>query len=204
MIGETEQSLLLLKRVEQLEHQHKRINQLAVALLLLGSAAFTMGQARPAAPRAIDVSKITFLSSSGKAIATLGANSSDTGLEVRDPEGVIRLSINGLTGFTPGGFTNLSLADGKGNGALTLLADLDESSINFVQTNTSGSGRAAIPLQLRLEKGSPSIDVDDNGFETVIGASNLVTPATGESHQTSAASIVMFKDKRVIWRAPLQ
>jgi hypothetical protein len=44
---------------------------------------------------------------------------------------------------------------------------------------------------------------DDRGFQTTIGSTDLVTPYTGESHKTSAASLVMFdKEKNVIWRAP--
>lgn len=44
---------------------------------------------------------------------------------------------------------------------------------------------------------------DSNGFSSVIGMTRLLTPGTGESHKTSAASLVMFdKDGKIIWRAP--
>ncbi len=44
---------------------------------------------------------------------------------------------------------------------------------------------------------------DREGFKTTIGTTDLVTPSTGETHKTSAASVVMFdKDKNVIWKAP--
>ena len=44
---------------------------------------------------------------------------------------------------------------------------------------------------------------DSNGFSSVIGMTPLVTPTTGETHKTSAASLVMFdKDGNAIWRAP--
>ena len=44
---------------------------------------------------------------------------------------------------------------------------------------------------------------DSNGFRSVIGMTPLVTPTTGETHKTSAASLVMFdKDGNGIWRAP--
>jgi hypothetical protein len=53
---------------------------------------------------------------------------------------------------------------------------------------------------------SPAIQVQDaKGFAMDLGSAPLVTAATGETHQTSAASIVMFgSDKRhhVIWQAP--
>jgi hypothetical protein len=44
---------------------------------------------------------------------------------------------------------------------------------------------------------------DSKGFQTIIGSADLVTPPTGETRQTSAASIRMFNDKGdVIWAAP--
>lgn len=44
---------------------------------------------------------------------------------------------------------------------------------------------------------------DSKGFSSVIGITPLVTPTTGETHKTSAASFVMFdKDGNGIWRAP--
>jgi hypothetical protein len=52
----------------------------------------------------------------------------------------------------------------------------------------------------------PSIEIQDSkGFATDLGAANLATQRTGETSQTSAASIVMFgndKGNHVIWRAP--
>jgi hypothetical protein len=44
---------------------------------------------------------------------------------------------------------------------------------------------------------------DDQGFAATLGVKDLVTPRTGETHKTSAASLVMFdKAKNVIWKAP--
>ena len=44
---------------------------------------------------------------------------------------------------------------------------------------------------------------DREGFQTTIGTTDLVTPRTGETHKTSAASLVLFdKDKKVLWKAP--
>lgn len=44
---------------------------------------------------------------------------------------------------------------------------------------------------------------DESGFSATVGRTDLVTPRTGETHKTSAASLVLFdKDKNVIWRAP--
>ena len=44
---------------------------------------------------------------------------------------------------------------------------------------------------------------DEEGFQTIIGTTDLVTPRTGETHKTSAASVVLSdKDKKVLWKAP--
>ncbi len=45
---------------------------------------------------------------------------------------------------------------------------------------------------------------DDDGYEAALGVEkNLVTPRTGETHKTSAASLLLFdRDKNVIWKAP--
>ena len=44
---------------------------------------------------------------------------------------------------------------------------------------------------------------DKEGFGTHIGRTDLATPRTGETHKTSAASLVLFgKDGKVLWSAP--
>lgn len=50
----------------------------------------------------------------------------------------------------------------------------------------------------------PAVDLTDaQGFSTNIGVTDLLTPTTGETHKTSAASVILFgKDKKVLWSAP--
>lgn len=57
---------------------------------------------------------------------------------------------------------------------------------------------------LHVSKDELGLIVEDKeGFSAVVGNADLVTPRTGETHQTSAASVVLFdKDKKVIWSAP--
>ncbi|MBI4463787.1 MAG: hypothetical protein HY647_03685 [Acidobacteria bacterium] len=59
-------------------------------------------------------------------------------------------------------------------------------------------------VSLSVSADGPSLSLHDTqGFETTIGTTSLVTPRTGETHTTSAASVVMVdKDKNVIWKAP--
>jgi hypothetical protein len=52
--------------------------------------------------------------------------------------------------------------------------------------------------------GGPSFTVEDlDGYETVIGKSNLENTKTGRKESTLAASIELFtKEKKVLWSAP--
>ena len=46
---------------------------------------------------------------------------------------------------------------------------------------------------LGVSSDGPGLDLyDANGFEAEIGVTDLITPATGETHKTSAASIALF------------
>jgi hypothetical protein len=43
---------------------------------------------------------------------------------------------------------------------------------------------------------------DERGFQAILGQAYLETPHSGETHVTSATSLVLFdKDKTVIWKA---
>jgi len=53
-----------------------------------------------------------------------------------------------------------------------------------------------------LEKASLEVS-DKQGFRAKIGSTELETPRTGETHKTSAASVVLFgKDGKALWTAP--
>jgi hypothetical protein len=55
-----------------------------------------------------------------------------------------------------------------------------------------------------MQMGRTSRCLTVNVFQATVGSTDLVTPETGESRKTSAASVVMFgKDGKVIWR-PLE
>jgi hypothetical protein len=61
----------------------------------------------------------------------------------------------------------------------------------YEQRSYVGMGHSAVSI------------TDEQGFSVILGATQLVTPRTGENHATSAASLVLLdKDKNVIWKAP--
>ncbi len=64
------------------------------------------------------------------------------------------------------------------------------------------TGKVAAALRVTGDKTSFEL-FDKEGFQITIGSTDLVTPRTGETHKTSAASIVLSdKDKKVLWSAP--
>jgi hypothetical protein len=83
---------------------------------------------------------------------------------------------------------------GKLRAGLDVRADAQGSGLFFVDS----AGKAGASLDEKSLKLS-----DNEGFQTTIGTMDLVTPRTGETHKTSAASVVMFgKDKTLLWKAP--
>ena len=64
------------------------------------------------------------------------------------------------------------------------------------------------PLNIypRMFLSGPDVQIrlaDAEGFSLVLGTTELETPLTGETHKSSAASLVMIdKNEKVIWRAP--
>lgn len=103
-----------------------------------------------------------------------------------------------IIGSVPSG-PFISLADGKANPRVNLdLHSGDDPRLIF--RDASGS------TTVYLAGGSvdPFLSLSDGErFETTVGSTNIRTPSTGETHKTSAASVVLFgKDRTVLWSAP--
>ena len=63
--------------------------------------------------------------------------------------------------------------------------------------------KGSLILRTDNDLGSAVILTDKEGSATTIGTEDLTSPRTGETHKTSAASVVLFdKDKKVLWKAP--
>ena len=111
---------------------------------------------------------------------------------LRDSSGKKRASLGmmlagpGLALHDDGGKVTASLVASPFGGALSLYGG-NRNAINLMPLN----GGATLGL------------IDENGFETRVGTTDLVNPGTGETRWTSAASVVLFdKDKKVLWKAP--
>ena len=90
----------------------------------------------------------------------------------------------------------IGVSDSQGHSLGSLMA-IDGMGAGLSLDNGKGEQRIFMdPDHLELS--------DDAGFKSSLGVTkNLVTSRTGETHQTSAASLLLFdKDKNVIWKAP--
>ena len=112
---------------------------------------------------------------------------------LRDANGKERAWL-GVIGSGP----MLALYDASGKERVRLVALAGGS--NFALFNANGEAAA----RLAVIADAPTLDLSDKeGFQTTIGTADLITPGTGETSKTSAASMVLFdKDKKVLWKAP--
>ena len=148
----------------------------------------------------------------GKIVIRLGGSANPDLTSSSEPEPTMslfdgnekeRLRANAnRTGTGAGFFVN----DPDGKAVLSLLTDQEKAAITLLAPDkplgvTLTLDRNATGLQLY---GNGSIQLTDSeGFMTTIGKTDLVTPRTGETSKTSAASVVLFdKDKKVLWKAP--
>jgi hypothetical protein len=114
-------------------------------------------------------------------------------LALCDLKGKARAYLDGDGNINAG---TVSVSDSQGHSLGSLMAITDFGAM-FSLDNGKGEQRLFLaPGHLELS--------DDDGFQSSLGVEkNLVTSRTGETHQTSAASLLLFdKNKNVIWKAP--
>jgi hypothetical protein len=122
-------------------------------------------------------------------LARIGADENGPSLDLFTKEG----GLAGLSIYKDG--PSLTLVKVRGG---TLFAEVDEDGSSLVLSGLGGSTNAAV------DKHGPNLSLKDpEGFKTSIGSQELVTPTTGEKHQTSAASIHLLDPKgKILWSAP--
>jgi hypothetical protein len=93
-----------------------------------------------------------------------------------------------------------SLKDGTAIPAVFALLPSGMPTLDLCDKGGTGSKCAT----LSYSEDGPSLELEDaQGYTAILGSGGLVTPKTGETHKTSAASLVLSdKDKNVIWKAP--
>jgi hypothetical protein len=180
-------------RLTKLENQNRRFTQLGIAGLVGITLLLLMGQAP--AKKNVDANEFILRDDNGNLRARLFVTEKNT----------TNMTIPGVAQpipVTSNPEPMLALYDEKGQ-ARVLLGD---DSITFIKSHISlGYGVLTMGDQTNGVVVSPySIGLfDEQGFETTLGRRALATSRTGETHMTSAASLVMLdKSKNVIWKAP--
>ncbi len=192
MTWETSDMQAVFERLKKLERHNRRLKGAGLLSLVLVSGIVLMGQATPKS-RTVEANEFILSDSNGRRRAILSLVGEAAALALSDEKGITRALLvvdkNGASFNLADANKTLrtSLALGK-DGQFLILRDAD------------GGVRATISVG---ENGPLFSISDKDGFRAELGSTSLVTPSTGETHKTSAASIVMFnKDGKVIWRAP--
>ena len=221
----------VVERLEKLERQNRRLKQAGAVALILAAAVLLMGQASP--NRTVEANEFVLKDESGAVRGRFGMDESVDGyvpqLELLDADGQRRIWLSERRGwptlamFDANGRKEVDLRGSwSGYGPALQLESSGEHQV-YLQTGPDGSSLAmgevlgSLTLWESLERTDPRptlfLAADENrsaielhdaeGFQTTIGTTDLITSRTGETHKTSAASVVLFdKDKKVLWKAP--
>jgi hypothetical protein len=199
-------------RVLKLEKQNRRFKQLGVATLIVPALLLVMGQAP--SKKSVEANEFILRDDSGNVRATLSMNAAlaRPELVLRDEQGKARVDLVGssLKSAPVGGGIRIlnseglpigQLAAGNDGTARLMLIDTIQKTLTTLDAGNWLTVDAANST-VRLEPGHLEL-LDASGFKATLGTEKLITQDTGETHQTSAASLVMFdKNKNVIWKAP--
>lgn len=189
---------VLTERVEKLERQNRRVKQAGAAVLILAAALVLMGQAP--ATRTVEASEFVLKDAEGKVLGRFGAFFGEPGLHLYDSNGKPRATLQVFNDQAGLSLFNSNLQIGArlqvfNDGAHLAMGNSNSQMEARLRMFNDGAGLVNDGAGLELS--------DREGFRTTIGNTELVTPRTGETHQTSAASVVLFdKDKNVLWKAP--
>lgn len=175
----------ILSRLERVERQNRRMKQIALGIGVLVCSILLTAQARP--NRTIEAERFIVKDASGKVRAAFG-------MEPNDSTGAT-LSI-GSPGITAAGPEEKYVVYLHGGNDLAWLILREAGHKQAINARVGRPDDPSLPApQLSL--------IDRDAYELDLGKTGLVTTNTGESHQTSAVSVVMIgKNKDVLWSAP--
>ncbi len=198
----------LANRITILERENKRLKHLYLISSLAVSSILLMGQAAPR-PRTIEANEILIKDGAGTLRAKLAAEGKDEGLALYDAHGV-------PTTFLGPGMVTLFEKERKTGTVLTGTqlyfidtsnsGGLDNSTISYLNADGLGlhkvKGRMLVGMQADQQGGAVFVS-DAKGFEAVLGRQPLQNLTTGSVETPSAASLILFDQRRhVIWRVP--
>jgi hypothetical protein len=190
-------------RILKLEKQNLRLKQLGATALIVVTSLLGMGQAP--SKKTIKANEFILKDGNGKVRARLrmgGDFFSVPGLDLIDEKGTTRVRLRGGSDRVGGvvNFSGISVFDehGRERG----LFDADENGAALAFISVKGTDDTLVRGGW-IDVFGPVTVSDEQGFQATLGTADLVTPRSGETHKTSAASLVLFdKKKNVIWKAP--
>jgi hypothetical protein len=180
------------ERLENLERQNWRMKLTGLAMLVIAGVAVLMGQAPPVLPRTITAAEFVLVDAQGRTRADLEMVEGRPRLALLDEHENPRATLAALAEGS-----GLELNDANGARRVTLKAYSDGPGLALFDSD--GTTRRAT---LSSDTGGPTLDLKDAyGFRTEIGVTGLISPETGETHKTTAASITMFGNNKMLWSA---
>jgi len=191
------------RRLLSVEKQNRRLKQLGAALLVSVTSLIVMGQAP--SKKTVEANEFILNDGNGHVRARLrmgGDFFTVPELDLVDERGTTRVRLRG--GFDRVGaaanFSGISVFDENGRERGMFDANANGAALAFM--NAKGSDDALVRAEGIMVSGPVTVS-DEQGFQAILGTTELATPRTGETHKTSAASLVLFdKNKSVIWKAP--
>ncbi|MBZ5682234.1 MAG: hypothetical protein LAO24_19245 [Acidobacteriia bacterium] len=192
----------VLSRLTKLERENKclRVGGLVLLLFVIG---LFMGAARTGR-RILTADEFVLQDDQGHTRAQLTVDSKRVSLLFFDEAGRNQMSLAALDDNLGHGHASLSL----GEGAVTRLVLAGTGKDEWMTLSDGGlflAGKDAARVVLSASgPDSPSIEVADPlGYAAEIGVTGLVSPTTGKTQKSSAASLVLLgKGQSVLWSAP--
>jgi hypothetical protein len=225
---ESEELKQMARRIEAVERENRRLRRITLSFVVLTAAVLLMGQARP--NRTIEAEKLILKDSSGAVRARLGMDSMDRpSLALLDAKGFPTASLSGGDGpfLTICAAPRYSSAAVVGCDQQVQIGGFSKEQFGIaLYGKDEGSPQHGILAGLGIREGVPALDLwnndltehaslnldapgpsldlsDKQGFRATVGGTQLETPRTGETHKTSAASVVLLgKGGSVLWSAP--
>jgi hypothetical protein len=178
------------ERLERLERDNTRMKRLGVGALVLIAALGAIYAAQPVAEK-VTAHEFEVLDAEGRLRATVN----EDGIVLLDEHGIRRVTLGTPTPIRGVG-PFLEIFDSQGRGTLMAAPE-------GIMLGGNDRGSA---LHIGIGGGESFLNLlDGQGFQMHLGSTEIVSPRTGETERTSAASIVMFgndEKHRVIWKAP--
>jgi len=191
----TEESII--QRLESLEKQNRQLKRIGAVLILITAALFLMGQT--AGKRSVEANEFVLRDGKGTVRSKWFMEGNGPRLSFLNPEGQETVFIKVL-----------DYADGNSSGTMEFYNPDASLTLHGPIGKTIGPliglvhGGSVIRISEALSYQNPMIQVEDkDGYSATLGHAELISPKTGETRKTSAASLTFFdKEQHVIWQAP--